>query len=120
MSFKVCIIEPNISLNIPYKYLSNLWAINWYPCPEMALAKFKKEKPDLVFFSASFTPEESVWFLDQLKDFFKEKIIPLVITVDFSNPVNFVPGTFWGEKIAVLDSLTSAKEFRLVLDRLLP
>ncbi len=115
----VLIIEPNRQLVMPYGHLPNSYIVNRFPTVELALVELTNTDPDIVFLSASFSPSKSVRFLEALKNFSKTKLIPLLIVVDLSHRLNFVPGTSWGGKIAVLDSFASKRELYSTLDRVL-
>lgn len=115
----VLIVEPNKKLVLPYGYLSGSYRLTRTDSIELALSKLSDVNPDLVFLSATFSISKSVKFLEALKNFSQFNLIPLIIVIDFSHPLNFVPGTSWGGKIAVLDSFVSQKELLSTMSRVL-
>ena len=115
----VLIVEPNRKLILLYKYLSHSRKITRVSTVEQALRKLAETNPSIVFLSASFSASKSVRFLGSLKNFSSASLIPIIIVVDLSHRVNFVPGTSWGGKIAVIDSFASKRELASTLDRVL-
>ena len=115
----VSIIEPNKKLIIPYNHLPRSYDIFRVSTIDQALLKLAKVNPGIVFLSASFSALKSVSFLESLKNFSEDSLIPVIIVVDLSNRINFVPGTTWGGKIAVIDSCASKRELTSTLDRVL-
>ena len=119
MDLSILIIEPNKKLTLPYSYLPHSYKVTYITSIELGLAKLNRVNPNLVFLSASFSASKSLKFLESLKNSFKLKLIPLIIIVDLSHRLNFVPGTSWGGKIAVLDSFACKKELLSTLNRVL-
>lgn len=119
LKFKVLIIEPNKNLTKPYSYLSKGWFVTRLTTNNLTSNSLKKINPDMVFLSASLPPLKSLKFLETLKDFDDSKLTPLIIVVDLSHRLNFVPGTSWGGRIGVLDSFSSKKEFFATITRIL-
>lgn len=113
------IIEPNKRLIKPYSYLPDSYNVIRLQTIELALWELGGTKPDLVFLSASFSALKTVKFLEAFKNFCQSELMPLIMVIDFSHRLNFVPGTSWGNKIAVLDSLASPKELFSTLSRVL-
>lgn len=116
---RLLILEPNQNLVFPYAFLppvANLSRLSGFEngLKEIALSQF-----DLVFLSASFSPAQSLRFLENLKLSSGALLIPLVIIVDLNHRLNTLLGTSWGGRIAVLDSQVSKPEFFLALDRVL-
>ena len=115
----ISIVEPNKKLITPYNYLTSLYSISRVSTIDQALLKLTKINPGIIFLSASFSASKSVRFLESLNNFSEGSLIPVVIVVDLSNRINFVPGTTWGGKIAVIDSCASKRELTSTLDRIL-
>jgi len=115
----ILIVEPNKKLALPYEYLAGSYKLTRTDSIELALSKLSDVNPDLVFLSATFSISKSIKFLEALKNFSQFNLIPLIIVVDFSHPLSFVPGTSWGGKIAVLDSFVSQKELFSTMSRVL-
>ena len=115
----ILIIEPNKKLVMPYGHLLHSFVIFRVPTIELALQKLSPSHPGLVFLSASFSASKSIKFLEAFKNFSQPSLIPLIIIVDLSHRLNFVPGTSWAGKIAVLDSFVSKKELLSTLHRVL-
>lgn len=115
----VLIVEPNKKLVTPFSYLPDSYKIARLLTVEQALQKLVEVNPSMVFLSASFSTSKSLKLLEALKNFFKDNLVALIILVDLSHRVNFVPGTSWGGKIAVIDSFASKRELRSTLDRVL-
>ena len=113
------IIEPNKELAVPYMYLPPIYTVSWVTSPERAAAELEDYTPSLVFLSTSFDPKENLTFLEKYKEIFLYKIIPLIFVVDWSNKVNTILGTTWGQKIAIAHSLTSQGEMNALLDRVM-
>jgi len=113
----VSIIEPNCKLNLPYDYIPDSYNIVRAPSIEYAVRKLTENNPSIVFMSASFSVAKSIRLLEALKIFSCNSLIPIIIVVDLSNRINFVPGTTWGGKIAVIDSHISQKELYSTMGR---
>ncbi len=115
----ISIIEPNKKLILPYKYLPRSSKITRVSTIEQALRELAEINPKIVFLSASFSASKSLKFLEAFKNSSRNNLIPIIIVVDLSHRVNFVPGISWGGKIAVIDSFASKRELNSTLDRVL-
>lgn len=115
----VLIVEPNHSLVEPYCHLPRSYQTFRAASIEQALAKLIDHSPDLVFLSASFAPSKSLLFLEALKNGCLCSLIPLIMVVDLSHRISFLPGTSWGGKFAIIDSSVSQEELYSTLKRVL-
>ena len=113
------IIEPNSKLPSPYCHLPKNYNVVRFKTIKLALWELVELKPHLVFLSASFSSSTLVRFLEAFKGFTPSQLIPVIMIVDLSHRLNFIPGTSWGGKMAVLDSQASKKELYSALDRVL-
>lgn len=118
-ALNILIVEPNNHLQAPYTLLLSPHSIIRVSSVELALSKLNTYQPSLVFLSASFSAPKSLKFIAALKNLCHKSLIPLIITIDLSNRLNFVPGISWGGKIAIIDSKISKKEFDSTLNRVL-
>jgi hypothetical protein len=118
-SLTTFVIEPNGKLNFPYGHLPSNYKVVQLATIELALWELANLKPNLVFLSASFPSSKLVKFLEAFKNFCRFELIPLVIIVDLSHRLNFIPGISWGGKIAVLDSFASKRELLSTISRVL-
>jgi len=116
---KILIVEPNKNLIVPYSYLPGSFKFVRVYSTQLGLRELTKITPDMVFLSGSFSASKTVRFLEALKNSSRSDLIPLIIVVDLSHRLNFVPGTSWGGKIAIIDSFISKKEFRSTISRVL-
>lgn len=114
---QILVIEPNSRLLIPYSYFSQEFTIIRVKTIASGMFKLEKNTFKYVFLSASYTPHEITTFLSTLSIAEQQRIIPVVIVVDWNNPVNFVPGREWFEKIYILTSDSTKKEFHLTMGK---
>lgn len=117
-SLVVFILELNENLSIPYKYLPSDTSVFRTTSIKKALKHLAQITPDVVFLSASYEAEECIGFLEALKNASFNQLIPLIVVVDLSHPINFIPGTTWGGRLAVIDSQANPKELYEILERI--
>lgn len=115
----VLIIEPNDALNIPYSYFLSKFEYDRCTSIEKGLQYMAHKYPDILFLSASFSLSKSLKALESLKQKSNLTLIPLILVVDFSNRLNTIPGTTWGDKIGVITSLSSSQEVNSTLHRVM-
>lgn len=120
---QILIIEPNASLNSPYSYVSTIFrqAVTEKRVTKVseALIFLGSTSTDLVMISCSLDPRETLAFLEELKDYSREKIVPIVFVVDLEQRLSTVLGTHWGGSSAILSSLSSLSEVKAVILRVL-
>lgn len=114
---KIIIIEPNNRMGQPYSFLPPYYTITRLSTIENASKAFDYSSPHVAFLSASFSPSKTLRFLEMLKNASTSRLIPLVIVVDLGNRINFVPGTSWGRRIAVVDCFIPKSLFLATLKR---
>ncbi len=112
------VVEPNPLLVRPYEFLAPNYSEHRVISLTEADAFLAAIVPDLILLSASFSPLESVEFLRNVQSHSSKKIIPLIIVIDLHNRVNFVPGIFWDDMLAVLDSSVTEDVFVLTMSRI--
>jgi len=115
----ILIIEANQKLKKPYQYLSPAYQTVRLSTIEKAGAIFLNFKPELIFLSCSFSPQQIITFLDCVANECRPHLIPIIFVIDLNHPLNFIPGTHWGQQTAVFSEFTSKHEFYTTLDRLL-
>lgn len=88
--------------------------------PEALAALIPTEKPDYVFLSSSFSPEQQLALVTALATAMKKskRIIPLVYLIDWSNPISSVLGTNWSSQVGILHSYSSRSEIIDLFQRL--
>lgn len=114
----VLIIEPNESLQTPYKYVRGVYDTRRVSSIETAITQIHTKPPELVLLSASFAPGSTLKILEVLKEVSVFNVIPLLIIVDLSYRINTVLGISWDGKIAVIDSNTPKKDFFSTIQRI--
>ncbi len=116
------IIEPNTQLTLPYHYVSDLSSekhtVLRVSTLEQAIIKLDSHQPKVVFLSTSFDPNQALEFLEKLKEYSSTGIIPLIFVVDWSQRVQTLLGTSWGDAVGILHSLSSQEEVAATLKRL--
>lgn len=115
----ILIAEPNKHLSIPYCYVPSGFRICRTDSIKSALKELSHRVPDIAFISSSFPTHSALILLEAIKNCCLESLIPLIIVIDISNKVNFVPGVNWGGKIAIIDSLCTKKQFDVIFERVL-
>ena len=114
------VLDPHFEQVAVYSLLDHKkFQVKTFSNPLQASEALAQENFDLVFLSCSFSNKKLLNFLDSLKQACKNKIIPLVLVVDFSQSYSIVPGIKWDNKIALLGSQASAEELDVALLRLL-
>lgn len=103
-------LEPNDKLLFPYAYMPKGCKVARVSTIKQGIYRLDSLEPDLIFLSASYSLVKSLTFLETLKNVCVDRLIPLIVVIDFGNSINFVPGTNWGGKIAVLTSNSSRQE----------
>jgi hypothetical protein len=116
----VLAFEPNPHLTPPYLYFPNSFDFETHRKLSPMILKKVKSVPDLITVSTSFSVEQLVDFLWQLKDAFPDRVIPLLFIIDWSRPLIQIPGTTWGGKVGVLHSLSSQEEVLTIVGRFVP
>jgi hypothetical protein len=111
--------EPETVVVSPYIYFPSSY--HFHASHSLSIHELRKTEilPDLVTVSTSFSPEELVDFLWNLKSFAKEQIIPLLFIVNWTQPLSELPGTTWGGKIGILHTLSSPAEVSATLERIM-
>lgn len=111
------IVEPNAAILEPYSYLP----VSLHPLrvenPTDALDVLSTRTPVLCVLSASYPIEQTIVILDALRQSSRTFLIPLVIVVDLSVPVSYIPGTTWGDKVAVIDRFVPPNVFKSTIHR---
>ena len=111
------IIEPNESLHKPYSFMKDAYESDRCASIESGLSLLAKRSPDIVFLSSSYSISKMLKILEAIKHKSHLTLIPLVIVVDLSNRINNIPGTSWGNKIGIVTSISSVKEYNSTLNR---
>jgi hypothetical protein len=112
-------IEPNRHMAVPYMNLPSNYKLKITHSLHKAVQELSTFTPDLMFISASLEPEQMLKVLWLLKDLSKDKLIPLIFVIDWSQSIIRLPGTTWGGKVGVCHSLSSLDELHATLDRIL-
>ena len=116
----ILIVEPNLDLEKPYSFLDpQIFKVTRVSNTLLAASALEQQNFELVLLSCSFSNKKLLNFLDSLKLASKNKIIPLVLVVDFNQPYSIVPGLSWDKQVGLLSSSSCAKELMTVLARLL-
>lgn len=111
------VIEPNEGLQEPYCFLPEKYFIIRIPTLKLAFWELGGTRPDLVFLSVSFKLVEQVRFLESLKNLARPNFVPLILVIDWSHRLNYLPGLSWGGRIAAVDCHASGKELLALLQR---
>lgn len=113
------IVEPNLNMELPYKQLPNKWQLSKVNTIEKALVYLINSSPDVVFISASFSITKTIRLLESLKNLSSQQLIPIILVVDLSNKISYIPGTSWGGRVGIIHSLSSKQEINSTLNRVL-
>jgi hypothetical protein len=113
----ILIVDPKITLGKPYDLLPTSATTLHVTSTTRAAQYLHDQLPDLVMVSASFSPAQMTEFIEHLKNaaVHHRFLTPLIVVVDLTNRINFVPGTHWAKKFGVLCTLSSAGEVNAVL-----
>jgi hypothetical protein len=122
-NFTAFAVEPNPDLTNPYLLLPSECKLELFQNLPRALKKCISHQPDLFCLSASLPPEQilkALWMLKDLRTAHQTSSpIPLLLVIDWTQPIIRLPGTTWGGKIGVMHSLSSAAEIRTTVERLM-
>ena len=115
----ILIVEPKPDLAKPYNFLPQDNHTLHIKSVQKATQYLHDKKPDLVIVSASYSPLQIFHLLETLKEQSSSStyLIPLIFSIDLDHKTNFIPGTYWGKKLGIINSLSSKKEVELVLTR---
>jgi hypothetical protein len=117
----VLIIEPKVSVAVPYQYLQASSIIR-VTSIEAALSSLDTKVPDLVIVSASFADKEIFRFFDALKTLCSTHLamlIPIMVVINLTEPISTILGTTWGKKLGITTSESSLTEFEATLNRII-
>lgn len=117
----ILIIEPKPELAEAYDLLpQDINPLHVTSTPQ-ATQYLHNKTPDLVIISASYSPPQIFHLLSALKECSSSSryLIPLIFYIDLDHKTSFIPGTYWGKKLGIINSLSSKKEVELVLARVL-
>lgn len=115
----ILIIEPKPDLAAVYSYLPQDTMPLHVMSTQRATQYLSDQTPDLVIISASYSPVKIFHLLETLKERSSKSmhLIPLVLSIDLDHKNSFVPGTYWGQKLGIINSLSSKAEVQLILAR---
>lgn len=116
----ILIIEPKPDLAGVYQFFPQDISPLHSTSTQRATQYLHDMKPDLVVVSASYSPVQIFHLLEALKEksSASKHLIPIIFSIDLKHKTNFIPGTFWGQKVGVINSLSSKKEVELVIERI--
>jgi PleD family two-component response regulator len=114
----ILIIEPNQLMAKPYAYIPISYNITRVTSLETAFEQLIDYPPGIVFLSTSFQIHKLLDFLTELQHSSKDRIVPLILTIDLDHRLNFVPGTYWGGEMGILSSLSTETEVLILMERL--
>ncbi|MBU0576646.1 hypothetical protein KJ707_04495 [Patescibacteria group bacterium] len=115
----ILIVEPKKELAAPYSCLPQDAHTLHVTSTQRATQYLQDKTPDLVILSASYSPPQIFHLLETLKEKSSSNmyLIPLILAIDLGHKNSFIPGTYWGEKLGIVNSLSTKKEVELVLKR---
>ncbi|MFZ5376275.1 MAG: hypothetical protein ACOZAN_01235 [Patescibacteria group bacterium] len=117
---QVLIIEPNDDLVNPYAFFDaqvfNCQRVRSLPSAKQQLKTFNY---DLICLSMTFSAQSNLEMLTAIKDSLRDQITPLLFVIDLNQALSIVPGTHWGQKLAILHSDSDKTEFDTSMKQLL-
>ena len=116
---KALVAEPNDHLQQPYQYLAQQLNLIRTSSVKTALQTLNQNAFNLFIVSTSFAPNQIITLLEAFKNNFQDEVIPLIFVIDLKRPLSTVPGTAWGNQLALLTSNTSKELTLVTLDTLL-
>ncbi|MBU0579404.1 hypothetical protein KKE34_02055 [Patescibacteria group bacterium] len=116
----ILIVEPKPDLADLYNFLPQDSHTLHITSTGRATQYLRDKTPDLVIISASYSPVQIFHMLETLKECSSSSmyLIPLIFSIDLDHKTSFIPGTYWGKKLGIINSLSSKKEVELVLARI--
>jgi len=116
----ILIVEPKPDLAEVYGFLPQDKHLIHITSTQRATQYLQDKTPNLVIISASYSPVQIFHLLEVLKERSSSSkyLIPLIFSVDLDHKTNFIPGTYWGKKLGIINSLSSKKEVALILTRI--
>jgi hypothetical protein len=115
----ILIIEPKPDLADVYSFLPQDSHPIHITSTQQATQYLQDKTPSLVIISTSYSPVQIFHLLEALKECSSSSLhlIPLVFSIDLEHKTSFIPGTYWGQKLGIINSLSSKKEVTLILNR---
>lgn len=121
----ILILEPHHRLVAPYSFLPTIFEdqveVKRVESIERGVDSLTHTSPELVLVSASFEPEETLSFLEELQQHIGHNLqngfVPVLFVVDVSSPLSTVLGTAWGGQTGVTSTQASLIEFKSVVMR---
>lgn len=118
-SHPILIVEPTPELAEVYDFFPQDNRPIHVTSTQRATRYLQNQTPSLVAVSASYSPPQIFRLLETIKEKSSASLflIPVVFVIDLKHKTNFIPGTFWGQKLGVINSLSSQQEVKLVMAR---
>ena len=115
----ILIVEPKPDLAEVYRFLPQDRHPLHITSTQRATQYLQDKTPSLVVISASYSPVQIFHLLETLKNLSSSSkhLIPIIFSIDLEHKTSFIPGTRWGEKLGIINSLSSKKEVELILAR---
>ena len=116
------IVEPDNSVDLPYRYFSEWYApvaMRRVTSIDVARSILDEKLPTMVLLSTSYSAHKTLRFLETLKLKMNMEVVPLVYVVNWSVRIQHILGTSWGDKVGILNTLSSQEEVRVVTRNLL-
>ncbi len=116
----ILIVEPKPDLAQVYGSLPQESHLIHLTSTQRATQYLQDKTPNLVIISASYSPVQIFHLLETIKERSSSSkyLIPLIFSIDLEYKTSFIPGTYWAQKLGIINSLSSKKEVKLILDRI--
>lgn len=117
----ILIVEPRKELAQPYAHLpQDVELVHLQSTQKAAQFLATHTACDLVIINASYSPQLILKLLETVKEHSSQQLslVPIIFLVDLKNENNYIPGTFWGQKLGLVSSLSTQKELKLILERI--
>lgn len=95
------------------------FTVVWCSSLPLTLQALAQEQPVVMIVSSRFAPTKLIRAFEALKERSTQALIPLIISLDLTQPTITLPSTRWAGKLGIITVDTSPNEFAALVHRLL-
>lgn len=94
------------------------FTVVWCSSLPLTLQALAQAQPAVLIVSSRFVPTKLIRAFEALKERSTEALIPLIISLDLTQPTITLPSTRWAGKLGIISIDTSQDEFTALVHRL--
>lgn len=100
--------------------LENHFRVTHCTSVPLTLQALATQSPSILVVSTRFTPTKLIQVLEAVKERSTDRLIPVLLNLDLTQPMITIPGTRWSGKLGIITRDTNQAEFSALIDRLFP